>query len=335
MASLVAGTILMSLMISGHGVYSQDCGIAPLNTRIVGGANTASGAWPWQVSLHDDPVGFHICGATVISNDWLLTAAHCILSTSPSAYTVYLGRQNQTGSNPNEVARNLSRVIVHPDYNNQTLDNDITLLKMETPVSFNNYIRPVCLASNSSEFHNGTLGWATGWGKLGANRPSPEWLQEVQIPVIGKRLCTSAYETVGITNQIKDNVICAGEKNKGACQGDSGGPLQFKQNSSWIQAGVTSHGIPCALGIPEVYARVSFFQDWITSQVGGANVQFVTFTSNGNDATAPSSTAAPTTPSSTTVATTPSSDAVGCCRIALSSPFVLLVTLILCHTVVR
>ncbi|XP_053721675.1 chymotrypsin-like protease CTRL-1 [Synchiropus splendidus] len=332
MASLVAGTILMSLMISGHGVYSQDCGIAPLNTRIVGGANTASGAWPWQVSLHYDPVGFHICGATVISNDWLLTAAHCILTTSPSAYTVYLGRQNQTGSNPNEVARNLSRVIVHPDYNNQTLDNDITLLKMETPVNFTNYIRPVCLASNSSEFHNGTLGWSTGWGKLAANRPSPEWLQEVQIPVNGKKLCTCAYEFVGITNQIKDNMICAGEENKGACQGDSGGPLQFKQNSSWIQAGVTSYGIPCALGIPEVYARVSFFQDWITSQVGGANVEFVTFTSNGNDPddsfVCPRVTDQTTPSPNSTTSRSPTS-------VALTSPFVLLVTLILCHTFVR
>lgn len=79
-------------------------------------------------------------------------------------------------------------------------------------------------------------------------------------------------------------MICAGQENKGTCQGDSGGPLQCKQGSVWIQAGTTSFGIPCALaGFPEVYARVSEFQDWITEQVAGANVGFVTFNSSGTD----------------------------------------------------
>ena len=67
-------------------------------------------------------------------------------------------------------------------------------------------------------------------------------------------------------------------------KGDSGGPLQCKQGSVWIQAGITSFGVPCALaGFPEVYARVSQFQTWITDQMAGANVKFVTFNSNGND----------------------------------------------------
>ncbi|KAM9816977.1 serine protease 48 [Neosynchiropus ocellatus] len=252
--------------------------------------------------------------------------------TSPSAYTVYLGRQNQTGSNPNEVARNLSQIIVHPDYNNQSFENDIALLRIDSSVNFTDHIRPVCLASNASELYNGTTCWATGWGRLGANMPAPELLQEVQIPVVGKKLCTCAYDYIGIMNQIKDNMICGGEENKGACQGDSGGPLQCKQNSSWIQAGVTSYGIPCALGIPEVYARVSFFQDWITSQVGGANVQFVTFTAGGSalgdDFVCPFVT---NQNSTSTNATTPSSPA----ALTRSSPLLLLVTLILCHTFVR
>lgn len=67
-------------------------------------------------------------------------------------------------------------------------------------------------------------------------------------------------------------------------QGDSGGPLQCKQGSMWIQAGITSFGIPCALsGFPEVYSRVSEFQTWITAQVGGANVSFVTYNSSGTN----------------------------------------------------
>lgn len=67
-------------------------------------------------------------------------------------------------------------------------------------------------------------------------------------------------------------------------QGDSGGPLQCKQGSVWIQAGITSFGVPCALAnIPEVYARVSEFQTWITDNIAASNVSFVEFNSNGTD----------------------------------------------------
>lgn len=58
---------------------STDCGKAPLNNRIVGGEDAVPGFWPWQVSLHFDLVGQHICGGTLINNQWVLTAAHCIV----------------------------------------------------------------------------------------------------------------------------------------------------------------------------------------------------------------------------------------------------------------
>lgn len=86
---------------------------------------------------------------------------------SPGVWTLYFGKLNQTGPNVNEVARTVSQVIVHPDYNNTLLNNDIALMKLSSPVTFTDYIRPICLASNSSQFHNSTSCWATGWGRLG------------------------------------------------------------------------------------------------------------------------------------------------------------------------
>nr|CBN81369.1 Polyserase-2 [Dicentrarchus labrax] len=260
--------------------------MASLNTKIVGGENATAGSWPWQVSMHIKAM--HVCGGTLISDQWVLTAAHCALRSSGfliliDSWTLYLGRQSQSGSNVNEVKRKVSQIIVHPDYNNTLFNNDIALMKLSSPVKFTDYIKPICLANNSSQFHNSTPCWATGWGKLGKEDPSPDLLQEVPIPVIGQKQCSCNYVSVSEAN-ITDEMICAGQENKGACQGDSGGPLQCKQGGVWIQAGITSFGIPCALaGFPEVYARVSQFQNWIMDQVAGASVGFVKFTSNGVD----------------------------------------------------
>ncbi|XP_059181148.1 chymotrypsin-like protease CTRL-1 [Centropristis striata] len=289
MAAWTVWIPLMCAVLTGPGSKAQECGVAPLNTkgdtRIVGGENATAGSWPWQVSMHFSSAGFnsHICGGTLISDQWVLTAAHCIISNSLSVWTLYLGRETQSGTNAHEVSRTVSKIIVHPDYNNTLLNNDIALMKLSSAVTFTSYIKPVCLAGNSSQFHNSTPCWATGWGKLGKNESLPALLQEVQVPVIGEKQCSCNYIPEPDAN-ITGKMICAGQENKGACQGDSGGPLQCKQDSKWIQAGVTSFGVPCALaGFPEVYARVSEFQTWIMDQVAGANVHFVTFTSNGTD----------------------------------------------------
>ncbi|AWP17635.1 putative polyserase-2-like [Scophthalmus maximus] len=263
-------------------LFGQDCGEAPLNKRIVGGENATAGSWPWQVSLHFRTFG-HICGGTLISNQWVLTAAHCIITKLGSAWTIYLGKETQSGPNVHEVSRKVSQVIVHPDYNNSYLNNDIALMKLSSVVSFTDYIKPICLAGNSSQFFNSTICWATGWGKLSnVSSTIPANLQEVRIPVIGNNQCACKYLAEEDAN-ITDSMICAGQENKGACQGDSGGPLQCKQGSKWVQAGITSFGVPCAREFPEVYARVSEFKTWITQQVAGANVEFVRFTSNGTD----------------------------------------------------
>ncbi|KAK9530454.1 hypothetical protein VZT92_011953 [Zoarces viviparus] len=258
--------------------------MAPLNTRIVGGEDATAGSWPWQVSMHRTSRRGHVCGGTLISDQWVLTAAHCIVGKAPSAWILYFGRETQSGPNINEERRTVSQIIVHPDYNNTLFNNDIALVKLQSPVIFTDYIRPVCLASNSSQFHTSTPCWATGWGRLGKDERLPAFdsLQEVQIPVVGEKQCRCNYRPFNA--KITDEMICAGEENKGACQGDSGGPLQCKQASRWIQGGITSFGVPCArAGFPEVYARVSQFQTWILDQVAGAKVSFVTFSSSGTD----------------------------------------------------
>jgi hypothetical protein len=87
-------------------------------------------------------------------------------SSDPNGWNINLGQQTLEGINPNKVSRTVAEIIIHPDYNDLTNDNDIALLKLSSPVNFTNYIRPVCLAASDSVFNNGTDSWVTGWGNI-------------------------------------------------------------------------------------------------------------------------------------------------------------------------
>ncbi|KAM8825407.1 transmembrane protease serine 9 [Synchiropus picturatus] len=298
-------TALLLLLIEGCRGQRDVCGRATLNTRIVGGQVAPEGSWPWQASLHRSDG--HICGGSLVNNKWVLTAAHCVPSASTLNLRVYLGRQSQEGSNPNEVSRTVTRIINHPDYNPDTSDNDISLLELSETVTFTNHIVPICLAASDSTVFTGEDTWVTGWGRIGSGvpLPSPQNLMEVEVPIIGNRQCNCDYGVGTIT----DNMICAGlrEGGKDSCQGDSGGPLVSKQNDVWNQLGVVSFGRGCALPkFPGVYARVSRYQSWIESTIITNLPGFVTFESSGsnsdNNVTCPGLPPLPTTvPPMTTV----------------------------------
>lgn len=91
---------------------------------------------------------------------------HFYFSDSTSGWQVSLGRQNLQGKNPNEVSRTVARIILHPNYDSFTSNNDIALLRLSSPVNFTDYITPVCLAASDSVFNNGTDSWVTGWGAV-------------------------------------------------------------------------------------------------------------------------------------------------------------------------
>ncbi|KAM4717046.1 transmembrane protease serine 9-like [Anableps anableps] len=276
----VCVAVLLTLLTPESESQLSECGKPALNLRIVGGQEAPAGSWPWQVSLQTST---HFCGGSLINNEWVLTAAHCIISNIGTA-TLVLGLQSLTGTNPNKVTRTVAQVIRHPSFSLSTLDNDIALIKLSSPVTFNNYISPVCLAASGSTFHSNVDTWVTGWGNIGFNQPlpAPQNLMEVEVPVVGNRQCKCSYGVSTIT----DNMICAGftEGGKDSCQGDSGGPMVSKQSNRWIQAGVISFGKDCALpNFPGVYSRVSRYQDWINEHITTNQPGFLIYTSTGND----------------------------------------------------
>ncbi|XP_057193678.1 serine protease 27-like [Triplophysa rosa] len=259
-------TLVLLICVKGSQSQSNVCGRAPLNTRIVGGVDATDGSWPWQVSLHSSTYGGHFCGGSLINNEWVLTAAHCLSGVTTSSIHVYLGRKTQQEVNVHEVSRTVSSLIIHTAYSSITNDNDIALLRLSSPVTFTDYIRPVCLASQNSVFASGTSSWITGWGDIlnGVSLPAPLALQETVVPVVPNIQCNFLLGAGSVTN----NMMCAGyvQGGKDTCQGDSGGPMVSQLCSKWVQSGITSWGYGCAdPNSPGVYTRVSQYQSWITN----------------------------------------------------------------------
>ncbi|XP_034413555.1 LOW QUALITY PROTEIN: serine protease 27-like [Cyclopterus lumpus] len=277
----LCGPAVVMIILFSVGCHSQQpvCGQAPKNPRIVGGQNASPGSWPWFVSLNK--AGGPFCGGSLINDQWVLTAAHCVPGNELFNITTYLGRLTQSGPNVNLVSRKLKDIICHPSYDSQTNENDICLLKLLAPVDFTDYIQPVCLASAGSTFHSGVSSWVTGFGNTQTDSISgADVLQEVNLPIVGNNECKCAY------SEITDNMICAGlrEGGKDSCQGDSGGPLVTKNGFTWIQSGVVSFGEGCARPMtPGGYTRVSQYQDWITNITGSNEPGFVTYRSSGVD----------------------------------------------------
>ncbi|KAM9148966.1 serine protease 33-like [Pangshura tecta] len=267
--------VLMLPLLEGATEFQSTCGQSVASGRIVGGQDAQNGAWPWQASIRYG--GVHICGGSLITREWVVSAAHCFnQSLLLTAYSVSLGEFQLNIQSENTFTSAVSQIIIHSDYNPSTFASDIALVRLRTPLLYTAYILPVCLPDPSDSIVNGTLCWVTGWGNVQTDEslPAPRTLQEVQVPLMDAQTCNDLYSKP-ITDSpgsrpIKDGMVCAGypEEGKDSCQGDSGGPLVCFQVGSWFLIGIVSWGEGCALPYrPGVYTQVSAYSDWIQQQL--------------------------------------------------------------------
>ncbi|XP_014739106.1 PREDICTED: enteropeptidase isoform X3 [Sturnus vulgaris] len=232
-------------------------------TRIVGGSDARREAWPWIVSLQ---FNFQpVCGASLVSDEWLVTAAHCVYGRQlkPSSWQAVLGLYDQSDlAQPPAVVQNIDRIIINPHYMKETKDSDIALMHLQQKVEYTDYIQPICLPEKNQQFLPGINCSIAGWGKIENEGPTSNVLQEAEVPLLSNEKCQQWMPKYNIT----ENMLCAGYDVGGidSCQGDSGGPLTSEDGDKWFLVGVTSFGEGCALPQrPGVYVRVTMFVDWI------------------------------------------------------------------------
>ncbi|KAK2898487.1 hypothetical protein Q8A67_009905 [Cirrhinus molitorella] len=258
--------VLAVLFVGAYG-----CGLPtypPAISRVVGGVDVNPHSWPWQVSLQylSGSSWYHTCGGSLISDQWVLTAAHCIGSRT---YRVYLGKHNLQLEETGSQAIGTSKIIVHEDWNSFTIRNDIALIKLETPVTASDTITPTCLPTSGDVLPHNAACYVTGWGRLYTNGPLADALQQALLPVVDYATC-SLPDWWG--SQVTESMVCAGGDGVVAgCNGDSGGPLNCAgSGGAWEVHGIVSFGSGLSCNYskkPTVFTRVSAYIDWISKNM--------------------------------------------------------------------
>lgn len=151
----------------------------------------------------------------------------------------------------------VSRICAHEGYNSGTMDNDLAILKLSSPLKFSATIQPIALQSEIEEVTAGTTCYVSGWGyEQESSSRIPNMLRAVDVKVVTNSDCNNKYGY----GQIRSSMMCAQTEGKDSCQGDSGGPLVCYGKL----AGVVSWGYGCARWqYPGVYANISWLRSWI------------------------------------------------------------------------
>ncbi|XP_039441215.1 chymotrypsin-2-like [Culex pipiens pallens] len=226
--------------------------------RIVGGQLAEPGQFPYQVSLRSAK-NAHFCGGSVISDRWVLTAAHCIVGRSPVDTRIVVGTHLLDSGG---IYHGVARMVVHELYDASTRAFDVSLLQTESTILFSDLVQPIGLGAGFVNLAHGAV--LSGWGQL-------EWtdvgmsneLRWLNTSVIMLADCRQGSSSTVAPNIFLHKLCTLSPEGQGMCMGDTGGPLVL----DGVQIGVGSWGIPCGFGHPDIYDRVSSHRAWILANI--------------------------------------------------------------------
>ncbi|XP_076592861.1 complement C1r-A subcomponent-like [Chaetodon auriga] len=241
--------------------------------RIIGGGEAPDNTIPWQVLVN---IGGIRVGGMVIADRWIMTAAHDLTHNrkpvSKERVRIYMGRTYVKALLRSPALA--ASIHIHPEYNNPSgldFNNDIALIKLQEPITFNSSIMPICLPAEGAPYVTGVMGLTSGFGIMEIYPPrTATKLKYVQLPVVDQETCHDSVNKLKKTRNnipsLTNNMFCAGipEGGKDSCLGDSGGPFALSDDGQFWAAGIVSWGVDCGQqGTYRVYTKVINYLDWI------------------------------------------------------------------------
>ncbi|XP_071947327.1 uncharacterized protein [Antedon mediterranea] len=233
-------------------------------------------SWPWVASItrkfKNSNVFRHICGGTLLCNQWVLTAASCVNRNSKplrvNEIKVTFGQHNRSSDSEIEVQEiEVEEIILADGFVRDNFDRDLALIKLKTPVILASFVRTACLGTKDDVIRSAfedcyTIGW--GANDLGDKADYPEIPQQLRMPVLLDNDCEDAHEA-----EFNENILCAGYRSEGnsACLGDTGGALVcIRHDETWAVVGVALPGNECDQnGKYGLYTKPAGFTEWINS----------------------------------------------------------------------
>ncbi|XP_039308409.1 serine protease persephone isoform X2 [Solenopsis invicta] len=254
--------------------------------NIYGGTQTENGEFPYMVALgyeneerdedNSEAIKYN-CGGTLISSQYVLTAAHCVSNIQEKVpIEVRVGSEDLKSVGDDAQRIRISNVITHPQYKRSVNYNDVAILKLSTPVRIGSNVRPICIQTKSLDSMNvqsNVTFVVIGWGATSFDEDgSTKLMKTPALSLVDRESCAKSYNGFSkLPRGLDENMLCVLDRNvtrrSDACHGDSGGPLLMFTGSSHSIVGITAFGQTCGSSTPGVYTAVYSYLEWIEKEV--------------------------------------------------------------------